>query len=85
MRYRGEDGEKIERTDVNMDDFIRDIHASAIENGVSDEELGVALYQAGLMKSMINKTMNISEEELKEYSIKAFKENQKDMGSVNRK
>lgn len=85
VRYRGEDGEKIERTDVNMDDFIRDIHASAIENGVSDEELGVALYQAGLMKSMINKTMNISEEELKEYSIKAFKENQKDMGSVNRK
>ena len=26
-----------------------------------------------------------TEEELKEYSIKAFKENQKDMGSVNRK
>ena len=85
VSYQGEDGKKIERTDVNMDDFIRDIHASAAENGVTNEELGVALSEAGLMKSMINKTMNITKEELREYSIEAFKENQKNMGSVNKK
>lgn len=62
--YQNEEGKKVERSDVNIQDFLHDIYISSLDNGTDTKELATSLSYAGVMDSLLEKVMNITSEEI---------------------
>lgn len=62
--YQDEEGKRVERSDVNIQDFLHDIYISSLDNGVNTKELATSLSYAGVMDSLLEKVMNITSEEI---------------------
>lgn len=62
--YQDEEGKRVERSDVDIHDFLHDIYISSLDNGVNTKELATSLSYAGVMDSLLEKMMNITSEEI---------------------
>ena len=70
--YQDEEGKRVERSDVNIHDFLHDIYISSLDNGTDTKELATSLSYAGVMDSLLEKTMNITSEEIEKFELENY-------------
>ena len=70
--YQDEEGKRVERSDVDIHDFLHDLYISSLDNGVNTKELATSLSYAGVMDSLLEKTMDITSEEIEECELENY-------------
>ena len=70
--YQDEEGKRVERSDVDIHDFLHDIYISSLDNGVNTKELATSLSYAGVMDSLLEKVMNITSEEIESCELENY-------------
>ena len=70
--YQDEEGKRVERSDVDIHDFLHDIYISSLDNGADTKELATSLSYAGVMDSLLEKMMNITSEEIEECELENY-------------
>ena len=70
--YQDEEGKRVERSDVDIHDFLHDIYISSLDNGTDTKELATSLSYAGVMDSLLEKMMNITSEEIEECELENY-------------
>lgn len=72
VKYQASDGTNIERADINIKEFTKDILSSAIDNGADTLEVAAGLSYAGLSDAMIEVTTGISKDELRTFKLENY-------------
>lgn len=84
VSYRTFGGERVKRENVNIDYFVQDIYASALDNGATPEELATAFVYSGLNEGIVEKLIGTNSEQIEQCKMENYyqwSEQEKEIGS----
>ena len=74
VSYRTMSGERVKRENVDIQSFVNDICASALDNGATMEEMATGFSYAGLTDGMIGKLLDVTSEQIDQCELESYQQ-----------